>query len=846
MRPYALVFFYSRRLRVHGGQELFAGLGVAIAVALVFAVLAAAGSITNSAENVVRTVIGPADLQLHARGPEGFSEHLLTDVERLPHVQRAAPLLEQSATIIGPGGNRAIVTVAGAGARLALMDGLNRTLPAGVVSVDSISLTSAAASALGINTGQAKPEVTVDLRGQAHRLRVSVVLGKESVGALSEAQAAVMPMYSLQHLAGMSGRVGRILVQSEPGEQASVHAELERLAGGHIAVAAANQEVSLLRQALRSSNQASALFAALAALLGFLFAFNAILLTMPERRAVIADLRLDGTRRSAIVQMVLFQALCLGLAASCVGLLLGYVLARTVFQTSPGYLAQAFTLSNKTTIGLIPILASLAGGVLATVLASLTPLQDLRRGRPVDSALVESREGDIPWRHRTARAMFALAVGLLLAATVLFTLLPSMALLACALLALATIMAVPLILSAVLRLAETLARRNGKAITLALAVESLRGRSIRSLALTATGAVALFGSIALSDSEHDLLRGLHGFASAYATDGDIWVVNPGYIPETTTFLPEDHIAQIKQVPGVTSVQTFQNEFMNTPGRRIVIVSRTSGTGAGILQTQRVSGNIQTALTRLGHGGWIAISRQIAEEQHVHVDQTIVLPTGSGTTRFRIAALTTNFGWPGGAVLMNTNDYRRLWATSAPSALAVSFRPGTNTTSAQHAVQASLGSNTGLEAITASTWSERFDTLAGEGLGQLGDISTMLVIAAILAMAAALSSNIWQRRASLAELLLDGAPRRRLPRILLTESVLMLNAGCLTGMAMGIYGQFVIDNYLKRVTGFPVISIATAVRPIEMFAIVILTVLALVSLPGWHASRVSPSLGLSES
>lgn len=846
MRPYALVFFYGRRLRVHGGQELFAGLGVAVAVALVFAVLAATGSITSSAEDVVRTVIGPADLQMHARGPEGFSERLLTEVERLPHVQRAAPLLEQEATITGPGEHRAIVTIAGAGARLAVMDGLNRTLPAGVVSVDTISLTSATASALGISSSQTKPEVTVDLRGRAHRLRVAAVLGKEATGALSEAHAAVMPMYSLQRLAGLPGRVGRILVQSEPGEQTSVRAELEKLAGGRIAVAAANQEVTLLRQALRPSNQASALFAALAALLGFLFAFNAILLTTPERRAVIADLRLDGTKRGAIVQMVLFQALCLGLAASCAGLLLGYVLARTVFQTSPGYLAQAFTLSTKTTIGLTPVLASLAGGIVATVLASLTPLQDLRRRRPVDSALVESREGDIPWRRRTARAMFALAVGLLLAATALFALLPSMALLACALLALATIMAVPLVLSGVLRLAEMLARRNDKAITLALAVESLRGRSIRSLALTATGAVALFGSIALSDSEHDLLRGLHGFASAYSADGDIWVVNPGYIPETTTFLPEDHIARIKQVPGVIGVQTFQNEFMSTPTRRIVIVSRTPGTGAAILQTQTVSGNIPSAQARLSRAGWVTVSRQIAEEQHVRVGQPIVLPTDSGTARFRIAALTTNFGWPGGAVLMNTNEYRRLWATSAPSALAVSLRRGTNIINAQHTIQSSLGPNTGLEAITAATWSERFDTLAGEGLGQLGDISTMLVIAAILAMAAALGSNIWQRRASLAELLLDGSPRRRLPRILLTESALMLGAGCLTGAAMGIYGQFVIDSYLKRVTGFPVTSIATAVRPIEMFAIVILAVLALVSLPGWRASRVSPALGLSES
>ena len=49
-------------------------------------------------------------------------------------------------------------------------------------------------------------------------------------------------------------------------------------------------------QALRPSGQASALFAIIGALLGFLLAFNAILLTVPERRQAIADLRLSGTR----------------------------------------------------------------------------------------------------------------------------------------------------------------------------------------------------------------------------------------------------------------------------------------------------------------------------------------------------------------------------------------------------------------------------------------------------------------------------------------------------------------------------------------------------------------------
>jgi putative ABC transport system permease protein len=848
MRPYALVYFYGRRLRVHGMQELFAGLGVAVAVALVFAVTVAASSLTNSAANVVHAVTGPANLQVHARGPEGFNDHLLHRVERLTGVRQAAQLLEQPATIVGPHGHRVTVTIAGAGVRLAVADGLIRTLPAGILSTEGIGLSKASASELGIAglDSRTPPEVTVDLRGREIPMKVSAVLGHEAFGALALAQVAVVPLASLQRLAGLPHRISRILVQSDPGREAMVRSELETLVGGHLAVTAADQEVSLLDQAVRPSNQASALFAGLAALLGFLFAFNAILLTAPERRAAIADLRLDGTKRRAIVQMVMFQALCLGVASSLVGLLGGYALAREVFQTSPGYLAQAFTLGGNTVIGARAVLLSLTGGILATCLASAVPLQDLRRGRRLDAVFAEAGERDRPPRPYTQRGLFMIAAGLLVVASVLFVLVPSAAIVVCVLLALATILAVPLILSTVLRVAEMLAMGNDKLTTLPLAIESLHARTLRSLALAATGAVALFGSVALSGAQHDLLRGLHNFANAYATDGQVWVVNPGYTPETTSFRADGYASRISHVPGVSSVQVLQSEFMNLANRRVVIVARPPGTGQEVLRTQILAGDFSTARERLSEGGWVAVSKQLAEEQHAGVGQTLKLPTPTGIASFGIAALTTNFGWPGGAVLMSTTDYSRLWATHAPSALAVDFTTGTNIAQARRMVAASLGANSSLEAITAATWSERFDALAGEGLSQLGDISDLLVLAAVLAMAAALGSNIWQRRISLAELLLDGASRRRLRRILLTESLLMLCAGCVAGAVVGVYGQFVIDSYLKHVTGFPVAGIATVVRPIEMFAFVIAAVLVLVSLPGWRASRVRPALGLSES
>jgi putative ABC transport system permease protein len=148
-------------------------------------------------------------------------------------------------------------------------------------------------------------------------------------------------------------------------------------------------------------------------------------------------------------------------------------------------------------------------------------------------------------------------------------------------------------------------------------------------------------------------------------------------------------------------------------------------------------------------------------------------------------------------------------------------------------------------ITPSTRAARIASSGGEGLGQLGEIATLLLIAAIIAMVAALGSNIWQQRVSLASLRLEGTRPARLRRLLLVEALVMLGAGCAVGALGGVYGQLIIDRYLKHVTGFPVATLVTAARPLEIFALVVIAVLALSAIPGYLASRVPPTLAFGE-
>ena len=847
LRPAALIYFYRRRLRAHGAQEALAAVGIAAAVALVLASAIAQGSIAASTRAVVRAVVGPANLQLRARGPDGFPESILQRVEAIPGVERATPLLERTVQITGPDGHLVSVYLAGATTSLGVLDGLGRTLPLDALAPGGIALSPEPGAVLGLTQGDVhRTPITVLVRGAAQKLQLNALLGHETVGALAHAGIGVMALTSMQALLGQPGRVSRILVQAAPGRRSDVARRLQALAGRSLSVAGAEQDVELLRQALRPSEQASDLFAIIGALLGFLLAFNAILLTVPERRQAIADLRLSGTRRSAVVQLTLFQGVCLGAAASAVGLGVGYLLARWVFHASTGYLTEGFTIAGGTVVSTTTVALAAVGGVLVTCLATATPLLDLRRGRARDAVYAA---GGVPGNALSAGArrwLLTLALALAAVAGVLYAWAPSAALFASIALALATVLMVPVAFTAALAGAHALSERMPRVATLAIALGGVRGTTLRSIALAATGAVALFGSVALGGARANLLSGVHRFAHSYAADAPIWVSERGDTGQATGQLAGDE-AWIERVPGVASVQRFQGAFLTVGPRKTWVIARPPGGANRVLATQTIGGASVAAIAerRLAEGGWVALSQQIAGEHHAGVGQRIVLPTPTGDVSYRVAALTSNLAWPPGAIVMSTNDFTRAWRSAAPSALAVDPTPGRSAAAVRREIAASRPDGSGVEVATAAEREAKIDTLTAEGLSQLGIVSTLLIVAAILALAAALASSINQRRIALAALRLTGAPPARLRRILLVEAALMLGAGCLTGAIAGVLGQFVIDAYLRHVTGFPVSAGGGGVRAVEVCLLVLAAALVVVAVPGWRASNAPPALALAE-
>lgn len=845
MRPRLIAYLYLRRLRVHAVQELFAGIGVAVAVALVFGATVISESEAGSAGEVVHALVGPADLQLRARDGRGFQEDLLPRVQRMAGVETAAPLLEQMAVVRPAGGTPAAVQLLGIDSRLAQLNGLARRLPPMGLAPGTVAISTASAQMMRRSPSAIRGHsIALDLQGRITSLKVAAVLGPTD-GALSQARVIVLPLHDLQRLAGLEGRLTRILVRSVKGRRAEASRQLVALAGGRLTASAADQDLELLHQALAPSEQANKLFAAISVLLGFLLAFDALLLTVPERRKTIAELRLLGVKASAIIQMVIAEALCLGGLASAAGLLGGYLLSQSVFHQSSAYLAEAFTLGSGNVVSIAPVILALVSGMLAVCLAAVLPLLDLRRRWA--SGMVDLEEGEpASVLDRSMQLRLVLFVGALVAlASIAFIVRPALALPSVSLLALAAVATVPLMCAGMSFALRTLSRHTRPLASLGVALNLVRGMTLRSIALAATGTLALFGSVALGGSRSNLMRGIEKFASSYSDGASIWVINPGDNQATVELNPDAYSAEIGALPGVSDVRAFHGGFLQWGNRRVWLIARPPGADRRLLESQIVEGNRSLAPARLGAGGWIAVSKTVAEAHHVGPGDTLTLPTPKGALPLRIAATITDLAWASGAAVIDAADYTRAWGAAQPTALGVTLAPSGDVARARAEIARVLHGS-GLEAVTARRLAARIDALAGGGLSRLGQIAILLLAASILATGAAATTAVWQRRAALAELALAGASPTQLRRILWTEVGMILVAGCLAGTAGGIYGEVVLRRYLREINGFPVAGISAGWHSLEAPLLVVLVVVVIGALAGWRASQVRPTLALEGS
>ncbi len=847
MATWEILYIYRARLRARLVlvQELLAILGIAVGVALLFASQVASTSLDGSIRQLSGGIVGRASVQLLARDPHGFEEALLGRVQKLPGVSGTEPVLEARATVIGPGGRRTVELIA-SDPRYANLGGslLQHFTAAQLGTLRVIALPAPVAQAIGVDSLQ-----PVELQLGARRLTtlMGAKLDAGDIGALVRSPVAIAPLAYAQEATGLRGRITRILVRAEPGRTHEVRAELTALTAGQpLNVEPADIDARLFAAAAAPANQSEELFSAISALVGFMFAFNAMLVTAHLRRGLVESLRRRGATRTMTVQVLLFDALVLGVLGTLLGLALGEALSILVFRADPGYLAFAFAVGEQRIVAWQSVALAVAAGLLAAGIGVLAPLRDVLTQplRATSTPANRAPPADRRWGGRDRRPEVlraTLGSGCLAITTAILLARPQSAILGCVTLVAALLLLLPIAFDAILACFAVLQRPLYAAATRIALVELRASHNrMRSLAIAATGAIAVFGSVAIEGARSNLLRGLDASAGEIDANAAVWVSPQGAANSFTTIpFAGTAVGTLSRLPGVRAVGIYRGGFLDWGDRRVWVLAPPRTAAHPIPVGQLVKGELGSAGDAIRRGGWAVISQALATAHHLRIGERFTLPSPHPVV-LRVAALSTNLAWPSGAVILNAQDYARAWDSPAASAYQVQVQPGVSPAAVRAEIQHLLGPHTALVAETAAQRMRANYATTRQSLSRLAQIGTLVLIAAVLAMAGAMGSMIWQRRPQLAYIKRQGYKRGVLWRALLCESALLLGAGCSLGAAFGIYGQLLLSHALASVTGFPIVFSIGGLAAFWSFALVSAAAVAILALPGYLAVRVRPT------
>jgi putative ABC transport system permease protein len=302
------------------GRTVLTGLGVAVGVTTVVALLSVTSGLSRSAGDLAK--LGRADFGVFQSGladltASSLPASTLARIAALPGVAAASPIQILPNAIRG---NSSVLTFGAEPQsfltkRLVLATG---AFPSGT----ELFVGDGAARTLHTTTGGS---LVVD--GQQFR-----VAGIYRSGISLEDAGVVLPLATTQRISHRPGEVSMVAVSIAPGHpEHQVEREVERTVPGTAALGDPS-EVARVDTNSRTITKAAIIITVLALLLGAVIVINTMAMAVIERRREFGVLAAVGWSRLGIARLILGETMAVSLAGAAVGLALGAAASELVVR----------------------------------------------------------------------------------------------------------------------------------------------------------------------------------------------------------------------------------------------------------------------------------------------------------------------------------------------------------------------------------------------------------------------------------------------------------------------------------------------------------------------------------
>ena len=759
------------------GRMLLSVLGIALGVALGYAVHLVNRAAVSDLAAAVRTLAGEADLEVRG-GRSGFSEALYPRIARLAGVSVASPVLELD---VGVAGSSRTIRVVGLDI---LRAGLIQPQLAGgerfdLLSSDTVMLSAAAADAFGLEKGD-KLQLIVGQRRVP--LRVAGILP----GGAAQGVTAVMDIATAQWRLGRLGELNRIDIRLSPRKNPE---EMRKTIQGYLPPGVHVSAIESLEEASATPSRSYRVnlnvLAMIALFTGGFLVFSAQALEAARRRGEHALLRVMGLKRAELARLVLAEAAALGAVGAALGLALGYATAQFAVRRAGADLgAGVFRgLQPQLAFQIVPALFYSAAGVAIAMLGALLPALDAARTPPARALKAGDEQELYRGTLRVAPGLGLLAAGTLLSFLPAIRGLPLFGYAAVGCLLLGAIALMPRVADTVFRAVPSFSSP-----WLALALAQLRG---------APGQAAV--SLAAIVASFSLMAAMAIMVSSFRQSVDEWLdrVLPAdlYFRTTqfgdTSYLEPGMEIWVRGLPQVARVEFLRSgRILLDPNRPpVVLIARDNAEKAFPLIGRQHSRRADDPLA-------VWVSEAVVDVYGVRTGQVIDLPLSGKNHRVVVAGVFRDYARQHGALLVDRADYIGLTGDRRVNDAALWLAPGAQPAVTVAALRALPGGGDldiaepgEIRRLSLSFFDRTFAvTYAMEAVA---------VLVGLFGLSSSLGAVVLARRREFGMLRHLGLTRRQIAAMLATEGGLLAALGALAGLVTGAAISLVLVFVINR-------------------------------------------------
>jgi putative ABC transport system permease protein len=778
------ILFFSQ-LREQPGRLGVTVLAIALGVALGTAVYLVNSTALNEFGLATKRLVGESDVIV--RGPrEGFSEQLFPQLARNPRVSVASPALELDVALAGHTDTLKVLAIDPFRAA-ALQPALLADIGDGVFPMlqsNGIYLSNSAAQRLGLKRGDVL-QVTVGSSSRALQ-----VLGVLSSAAYSQ-DLGLMDIAVAQWLFDRIGRLNRIDLRLTPGTDVEAFRRdlAAKLAVGVVVIAPQlerDRAISVTRAYRVNLN----MLALVALFTGAFLVFSTQSLSVLRRRRSLALLRALGVTRNQLQRALLGEGVALGMIGSCIGVLLGALIASSVLHFLTGDLGNGQLRVTGASLRAAP-LAVVGFFIVGTAVASLGAWIPARSAaRQITARALKGGDGDTV---RTPRLGWQ--AGLLVALTGAgLAWLPSVHGIplfgygAIGMLLLGAVLLVPTVTVAALRWAP-LTRR----VVIDTAVAQLRenvGLSALSLA-----------SVIVSFS---LMVAMAIMVYSFRVSFDQWLEKllPADLQmrepfgNDTAFWSADDQAKLAQVSGVARADFRRSRsLLLDPARPpVTLIAR----GAGAEQTAAQLPLLQSGPHSADPGvnaAWISEATQ--DLYGYKVGDALALPLAGELHTFRVAGVWRDYARTTGSIVISRAAYIAATGDGTANEASLWLKSGADSGVTEALLRQRLAGGDALEVTTTSALHERSLRIFDRAFAITYALEAIAVLIGLAGVSFAASSTALARRAEFGVLRHVGMLRRQVIGLLASEGILTSIFGVLYGLLLGLVLSLVLVYVVNR-------------------------------------------------